>query len=147
MSDKTVTLERPGGPVTFTLPANDFTIDPTELDRELCSLGRVMLQYGEIECELRLEVDRKGAALSKLEADLDDTTRLEMSKAGIKVTEKKVESGIQGNPERLAALESVSVSRRNWNMMRWAMRAIDAKKDCLIALSYRERQLMKADQY
>ncbi len=147
MSDKKVTLERPEGPVTFTLPENDFTIDPTELDRELCNLGRIMLQYGEIEVELRLEVERKGAAIDKMEADLDTDTRLDMSRTGIKITEKKVESTVQGHAKRIQALESQSVSRRNWNMMRWVMKALDAKKDCLIALSYRERQLMKADQY
>ncbi len=146
-NDKVVTLERPDGPVSFTLPVNDFTIDPTELDKELCNLGRVMLQYGEIEAELRLEVERKAAALTKLEADLDTSTRLDLSKAGIKVTEKKVESTVSGHMQRINWLESLSKSRRNHNMMKWAMKAIDCKRDCLIALSYRERQLMKADQY
>lgn len=147
MSDKVVTIERPEGPVSFSLPKEDFTIDPTALDKDLCALGRVMLDYGEIEAELRLEVDRKDAALERLEADLDTRCRVDLANQAEKVTEKKVEAAINAHPDRLAALDSLAVSRRNWNLMRWAMKALDAKRDCLIAMGYRERQLMKADHY
>jgi hypothetical protein len=106
-----------------------------------------MLDYGELETELRLEVDRKKAALDKLEADLDVAERLEASKTGVKVTEKRIEKAILGHVDRIAALESIAESKKHHNMMRWAMMALQSKRDCLINLSYRERQLMKADHY
>jgi len=144
---KQVIIERADGPVAFELRPDDFTIDPSHIDLELCNLGRTMLEYGELETELRLEFERKDAALEKLEADIDMLLRAHFSNTGVKVTEKKLECEIARNVTRLAAVESKAVSNRHWNMMRWAMKALEAKKDCLVALAYRERQLMKADEF
>ena len=144
---KTVEIERPDGEVSFTLVENDFTIDPTHVDAELCNMGRTMLEYGDLETELRLEVERKEAALDKLHYDLDESKRHNAAMAGDKLTEAKLKVAITGHPQRIDMLESISKSKKNHNMMKWVMQALQAKRDCLIALSYRERQLMKADQY
>ena len=144
---RTVVIERPDGAVQATLQATDFKIDPSSIDSQLCNLATLILSYGEIETELRVEAERKHAGVDKLEADLDEAYRLEMSKIGAKTTEAKVKNAVLGNPIRLQALESLSQSRRNHNMLKWAMKALDAKRDCLLALAYRERQLMKADHY
>lgn len=143
----TIRIEREGEIVEFSLNENDFTIDPTNIDAELCNLGRVMLEYGQLETELRLEVDRKKASLDHLVAKLDAEVRTEASKTNTKITEKRIESVITGHPERQAAIESLALSNQYYGLMRHAMRALDAKTGCLQALAYRDRQLMKADSY
>jgi hypothetical protein len=144
---KRVALETPDGVVEYILEQDHFTIDPSHIDLELCNMGKVMLGYGEIETHLRLEVERKEAALDKYKADLDTKIRTDASIAGTKMTEGKVTAAITSDETRVALVESLATSRRHHNMMKWAMIALQSKRDCLIALAYRERQLMKAGEY
>lgn len=125
----------------------DFEVDPTALDPQLCNLGQLMLSYGELETELRFEVESRVAKLDKYEADLDDFIRSEAKKEGEKLTEAKIKNQIISNKTRLEMVTGISEARKRHNMLRWAMKALEAKRDCLLAISYRERQLMKADRF
>jgi hypothetical protein len=147
MSDKKVQVEREDGLFEVVLREDDFTIDPSHIDSELCKFGQTMLQYGEIETELQVEVERKKIALEKLKADLDIGIRAQAAKDGVKLTENKIGTQICNNKSKLDLEYELAVSRGYHEMMRWAMRALQGKKDCLTALAYRERQLMKADEW
>lgn len=145
--DKVVYVDRDGASCMITLQQDDFTIDPSHIDSELCNMGWIMLQYGEVETELQLEVDRKKAQLEKLKADLYISIRETASKDGIKMTENQLASKVASAATKGALEEEIATSRQNHALIRWAMTALQAKRDCLISLSYRERQLMKADHY
>ncbi len=142
---KTVTIDRPEGKQQYSLQPNDFTIDPSNLEYDLCNMARVMLDYGDIESELRAEVERKEASLSLLEAELDATIRVAAKDSPTRVTEGQIKNTIIRHSDRQALLTSIRSSRQNHNLIRWAMTALQSKRDCLINLSYRERQLMKSE--
>lgn len=129
------------------LKPEDFAIDTTLMERELCNMGSTMLHYAEIEVELKAEVERKETALVKLEADIDTNIRSTAAANNEKITEAKISTQVKGDLVRLQLLEELATIHQNHNMMRWAMKALDAKRDCLLAYSYRERQLMKSEQY
>lgn len=145
--EKIIFVETADGPQEITLQPQHFSIDPGELDRELCQMGKLLIYYGEIETALRMEVERKEAALEKFEADFDSHVRFEHKAKNEKVTEKVVEAAVVSSEARQRLLESLRFSRSNHGMARWAMKALEAKKDCLIAMSYRERELIKAERF
>jgi hypothetical protein len=127
--------------------AQTFTIDPTNIDSELCGLGRVSIEFAEVECILKTEVEKKENSLSKLEADLDIHLRTKAQTEGTKITEKTLDSLVNSNETRLELIESLRISRDNYNKIKWVMKTLLSKKDCLIALAYRDRELIKADRY
>ncbi|MDY6958096.1 MAG: hypothetical protein SVK08_02960, partial [Halobacteriota archaeon] len=126
---RTVEIEMEKETVEYPLRDEDFTIDPSNIDVELCNMGRTMLEYGEIETQLRLEVDRKEAALKKFEADLDARFRSDFAKQGIKATESKIQNTIISNETRNEIVADILKSRRHHNLMRWVMQALQAKRD------------------
>lgn len=129
---------------TYSVDENDFTIDRSDLDSDLCSLPRKILQYGEMDSQFRLAVENKKVELEKLEADLDSEIRA--NHVGEKrQTEVQIKNDIvRDNRYQILQKEILEV-QLGWNTMKWIMNALDAKQQCLIALSYKERQLLKMD--
>ena len=146
-SDKVVEVENGDTIQQVVVSPRHVSIDESCIDADLCSMGRFLLYYGEVETLLRLEVERKQAALKRLEADLDATVRATAKSTGEKLTEAIVGSKVITDPSRQALIESMLKSQKNHNLMRWVMSALNAKKECLIAISYRENQIIKADRY
>ena len=148
MSDhSTVTVERDGVEVSLTLDPRHFSIDPSILDRHLCEAGQNMLQYGQLEAELRTEVARKEALIDSAYASLDLDIRQRAKQGGTKVTENQIKNEILANQTYQGGLDNLRESQRNHNVMRWAMNALNKRTDCLIAMAYRERALIKAGEY
>lgn len=120
-----------------------FEIDPSRLDYELCTIGRIMLEYGQIEAELKTEVARKKVALEALESEVYANSKASTEKATLDTLRHMV----KGDKERLKGTEHYNRSQKNYEVMRSAMLALSKKVDCLIALAYRERQLIKTEAY
>jgi len=129
------------------LTAEHFTIDPTALDVDLCRLAAVMIEYAEVEVELGAEVERREAALQRWDADQDLAIRSTPGESGARVTETRIQSMVRVHPDRATLVERLVESKRNHNLMRWVMRAMQGKKDCLIALTYREKALIQSERY
>lgn len=146
-SDKVVEVENGSSVQQITIPPRHVSIDESCIDSDLCSMGKFLLYYGEVETILRLEVERKQAELKRLEADLNSVVRATAKNNGEKLTEAMVDSKVITDPNRLALIESLLKSQKNHNLARWVMSALNAKKECLIAISYRENQIIKADRY
>lgn len=146
-SDKIIEVETNGGSYTIEVPPRHVSIDESCIDADLCSMGKFLLYYGEIDAAIKIEVERKEAELDRLEADLDAQIRANASITNDKLTEARVKGLVTTNSNRLQLVESLLKSKKNYNMMRWIMAALNAKKDCLIALSYRENQMMKAERF
>lgn len=145
--DKIIEIENGDKTEIITIDPRFVSIDESCIDSDLCSMGRFLLYYGELETVLRLEVERKQAALKRLEADLDAMVRANAKNNGEKLTEAMVTSEVIKNVDRQALIASMLKSQKNHNLARWVMTALNAKKECLIAISYRENQIIKADRY
>lgn len=142
---KIIEVELDGKMQQFQLSDEDFSIDPSALDEALCNCGRLILQYGELEAQLRLEVARRDTDLEALQAALDLEIRKTAVEKQEKLTEGKIKSLIVVRSDYQEAANKLANSQRNYNLMRWVMSALNARKDALIAMAYRERQLMKAE--
>jgi hypothetical protein len=140
-----VQVERDGTMVEFELDPQHFTIDPSNLDKDLCSIGRVLIEHGEIEAELRLEVARKDAGVDNYAAELDASIRSKAKADGSKMTEAQIKNAILRDAPYQAMLSIHREAERNHNIMRWAMNALTQKADCLRAMAYRERQLIRME--
>lgn len=133
------------GEESLTLEPEHFSIDETSIDRELCQMGSLLIAYGTVEVKLKVELERREAALQKLEADLDEDIRHEARNEGAKITEGIVAAKIRGSDRRAQALASIRDIRNRYEILRWATRSLQAKRDCLIALAYRDKELIRAD--
>jgi hypothetical protein len=142
---KPVRLTRDGQLIEVTLVPEHFSIDPTNIDWDLCNLGRYMLEYVYLEVELRTEVAGKEAELERHTAALDTTIRLKAKTLGEKTTEAKVKNEVISDPGYQQQLDSLRVSKENWNIMRHALNILHKKHDLLTCLAYRDKQLLKAD--
>jgi len=146
-TEVTISFQHNDEVVTLKLPDQHFSIDPSEIDSELCSIGPLMLRYGELEARLQAEVETLEAQFKKWEADKDLEIRNRAKEIGEKITEGGVSARIQSDPTRLARLTEIAESRRNFLTARSAHNSLRSKRDCLIALAYRDKELIKADRY
>lgn len=140
-------LDQNGEIIEIVLPSQDFTIDTSALDQELCQMGQRMVYYGELEARLKTEVETKELQLERYEAEKDLAVRESAKIAGVKSTEATVSAEVKKDPTRILMSEDLIRSTRSYNVARWACRALLAKKDCLLAIAYRENALIKADRY
>lgn len=125
----------------------DFGIDESAIDRELCTLGSTMFNYGQEEGKLRVELEQAKSNLEFTEAAVDADIRLKSKADGGKKTESQIKNEIILSDLYRSALVNYEDVQKRYNMIKAAMIALSAKRDCLIALSYRDRQMMKADVY
>jgi hypothetical protein len=135
------------GEQEYTLDPVEFSVDESNITPDLCKIGATMLNYGAVEARLRTEVASKEAYLEKLKADLDTQIRADAITSGEKLTEPKIVHRINADPAYQELLLSLRLSKESFNIMRWAMIALQKKTDILISLAYRERQLIKADSF
>lgn len=106
-----------------------------------------MLFYGDIEARLGAEVERREARLKELEGELDLSVRASSAGSGERLTENRITALIQTHPAHKQHVDNLVESRRNHNLMKWAMRVLQGKRDILVALTYREKELIKSDRY
>jgi hypothetical protein len=140
-----VSVERDGAMVEIELKEEHFSIDPSCLDKDLCNIGRIMLDYGEVEAELRMETARKDAGASAYAATLDRKIRADAKAKGEKLTEATIKNAVVLDPTYQAMLSIHREAEKNHYIMRHAMNALNHKSDCLRAMAYRERQLIKME--
>jgi hypothetical protein len=146
MSDeRTVYIERDGQFLEVKLNPEAFSIDESELDRELCNMGRIIFEHGTLEAEARLRVGRLDAEKDRLAAVLDSQIRSEFARLGDKATEAKVGHAITINEEYQTVVQALLQAEKDAATLRWSMTALTHKSECLRALAYRENQSMKAD--
>jgi hypothetical protein len=131
--------------VEVTLDEQDFSIDETQIDATLCSMGKLILGYGQIEAEVKLRAGRLHAELERVKALLDTQVRSEFQKSGEKATEARIAHAITTNEDYQVYVQALNQAERDQAMMRWAMTALIHKSECLRAYAYRENQSMKAD--
>lgn len=120
----------------------DFHIDQTIIDIELCNVASTMMKYAEQEAQLKLQVETLENNLDTLKANLDDFFRLNTDE---KLTEARIKSMVIRDVRTTELTTELLQKKLQHNQMRSAVYALQARKDCLIALAYRDRQLAKMD--
>lgn len=129
------------------LPPSFFNVDPTAIDADLCAIGRLMLYYADVESKLGAEVESRKARLKEIEGELDLSIRASGAVSGDRLTENKIAATVITHPNRKNMQALLVESERNHNLMRWAMRILQGKRDILIALTYKEKELIKSERF
>lgn len=142
---KVIYLERDGDLEPVELDPQAFSVDESELDRELCTMGRLIFEYGTIEAEAKMRVGRLEAEKERLGAVLDTKVRAQFEKTGEKATEARIRNVALQDPIYQDIVQNLIQATTDAATMKWAMTSLTHKSDCLRALAYRETQSMKAD--
>lgn len=132
---------------TISLPPSFFNVDPTAIDADLCAIGKLMLYYADVESRLGAEVESRNARLKEIEGELDLSIRASSAVSGDRLTENKISAMITTHPNRKNMQMLLVESERNHNLMKWAMRILQGKRDIMIALTYREKELIKSERF
>lgn len=110
----------------------DVNIDPNSLDVEWLEQPNMMLKYGRIAAQTKLDMDKAKEKLEVVKAELDKDIRLNPEKYDIaKLTESVVASTILLQPEYKEASEAYIEATYEFNMARYAVQAISDRKDAL----------------
>jgi len=110
----------------------DVNIDPNSLDVEWLEQPNLMLKYGRIAAQTKLDMDKAKEKLEVVKAELDKDIRLNPEKYDIaKLTESVVASTILLQPEYKEASEAYIEATYEFNMARYAVQAISDRKDAL----------------
>lgn len=119
-------------------PESDFSIDESELNRELCRMGQILLRYGDVAAELRTELERKEEALKHLFSNLSEATRASAEKTGTKLTVDRVKDLVVTNTLYQDALKNVHILRANTQKADHWWRTANSKTKLLEALAFKQ---------
>lgn len=125
----------------------DFSIDPSCIDTELCAIARKMMFYGSLESSLKVDMESLSTSVEELEGMLSTHYRDEIQGSGVRATQQLITSKVKVDPTYKKMIEQLHEVERNYLLARAATRAIQAKKDCLIAFTYRDKEMMKVDRF
>src|SRR5262245_23356591 len=103
----------------ITLQSQHFSVDPSGLEQDICLIGRIMLNFADVETRLGAEVARREARLKELDGELDLHFRATGVTTGERMTEGRIGSMVITHPERKKQRELLEESERNHNMMKW----------------------------
>ena len=98
MDNVIVNVERDGVLAPVELDEQAFSVDESELERELCQMGRFIFAYGTLDAEVKMRVGRLEAEKERLGAVLDATMRARFEKAGEKATEARIKNAVVTDP-------------------------------------------------
>lgn len=140
-----VYIERDGQLHEVELDPQVFSIDESELDRELCQMGRLIFEYGRLEAEAKTRVGRLDAEKERLGAILDATVRVRFEKAGEKATEGRIKNAVISDAIYQETVQALIQAETDAATLKWVMSSLTHKSDCLRALAYRESASIKAD--
>lgn len=131
---------------TFDLE-NDFSINDSNLDGELCRMGKLMVRYGGVASELGANLRRKEEEVKLVYAQVAGATRSTHEQNGTKVTEKSLDSEVIQSTQYQAALGQLHLVRADAVKADHWWRSISKKADLLQALVYRQNAEIKKGGY
>ncbi len=123
----------------------DLNIDRMNLSEEFEKHSQRFAWYGTA-YELCMDKERRlKAELGRAYAQLDVQARAQMSAAGIKVSEQKVENMVNLTPDYIKIQDEYFDAMRMAGLLKAARDAMMAKKDCLVSLGANIRAEMSSD--
>lgn len=142
---QSVFIDQDGELVEVTLHPEHFSIDESAIDATLCQMGKLILDYGTVEAEVKLRVGKLSADLEHVRAILDKEIRDQLKASDERATEARVQGEIARHETYITYVQALNQAERDAAMMRWVMEALRHKSECLRAYAYRENQSMKMD--
>jgi len=113
----------------------DLSIDHLALDKEWLGHTNLYTEWGEKCVEAQAAFDVAKANQERTRCSLDNEIRLDPGEYGlVKATDKSVETTIGAQPEYLGAVKGVITARKQMNMTKMAMDALEHRKRALSML-------------
>ena len=125
---------------TIELDPEHCKINTTDIVKDMSNQPMLVSYYGEIYAILRAELSRKEENLKKVYSMVAGMKRLSTTKP----TENKIEEETINSKEYTDALLSLQKTRFNFLKIDSWFKAIQSKKDLLVAISYRQNAELKA---
>jgi hypothetical protein len=117
----------------------DFSIEETQLSKNMSLSGGLLARYAELAADLRAEVARKEAELKFFDSNLELKIRSKASEDNMKLTESGVNAIKTSNPDRFKLVTDLIESESNRDKLENLFRALLKKVDLVIALAYKQR--------
>lgn len=117
---------------------NDFQLDESNLNYELCRLGQLLARYGQLAAEQSTNLQRKEAYVKLVKAKVAGALRSEAEQKGKKMTENALEEKViisdlyQQALQELHILRADAIKVENW------YRSLIKKADLITALVYKQ---------
>jgi len=122
-------------PETFDVEA-DFTINDSDIDRELCRIGQLMARYGAVAAELSANLARKEEEVKYVAARCAAALRSQAEVSGAKTTVDKIKDDVVLSVEYQSALSTLHLLRAEAEKTEHWWRSISAKASALNSLTY-----------
>lgn len=122
----------------------DVAVNEYAVVSEMARQPGLVAFYGELAGELRAEVQRKEQEVERVKLHLQSLRRTEMDAENKRATKDALEEYVIQRVEYQTAVAAVGMSRLYSNRAQSWYRAIEQKKDLLVAMTYRQNAEMKA---
>jgi uncharacterized protein YciI len=135
-------------PFIFTVSAEtDFVIDPENLDGEICGIGPLLNQYGDMHSKLQAQSERHKRNLEAVSARLFLSKKQELTDAGEKAPIDVIKAHVTNDPEYQAAVDQYVETQRNAIRADGWWKSVLKKADLVQALAYKINSEIKRGAY
>lgn len=143
-NEKSVWIEQ----TEYEIDQSDFVIDESALDAELCTIGKLLLDYGHVEALAKLEVGQAETACEYLWAIMYNKAQGTLSGSGTRgPTVDQISNHVMASEEYQNACKYKNHAVEQHARARWAVLALQQKSEALRTLAYRENRQMKSEGY
>lgn len=112
--------------------SDDMKIDDSALDIEWLEQPTLMFKYAKLSAEAKMDLDRAKDRLDLVKAEIDSWIRKDPKAFGVdKITESVVLNTVMTQTEYIEAQEAVLNAKYNFDVVRGAAEAVNARKDAL----------------
>lgn len=135
-------------PYVFTVSAEtDFLIDPEDLDAEICGVGPLLNQYGDMHSRLQAQSERYKRKLEEVYSQLYLDQRSSLMEAGDKAPDAVVKAKVYVMQEYKDAVSKYVDTQRNAIRADGWWKSIMKKADLVQALAYKINSEIKRGAY
>ena len=117
-----------------------FEIDESNIEKELCGVGRELAFFGGYTADLKANAATKRLELEAYDAQLALDIRKNPDE---KITEGYVKERIKADPKHIELATEVIESEKQLNKADNYFRAHAKRADCIIAIAYKQRTELK----
>lgn len=112
-----------------------FKLDDNNLDAEICRMGQLLLEYGDLEAELKAQSARKKAAIDYVGSIIAGQIR----DSGKKLTESAIKEQVVLSDDYQNSVFLFQDAEKDSNKITNHFRSLQKKADLLIALTYKQK--------
>ena len=121
----------------------DFSIDENNLNYEICRMGQLMVQYGDLAARMEANLKRKEESVKYVQARIAGAERSQAEASGTKMSENKLVELVTVNAQYQQILSELHVLRADALKAKHWWASIIKKADLLNALTFRQNAELK----